>query len=339
MSSSRALIISIQYTQFPQYKLNGCHNDAINIIDRLKKMDSKISIVYMNDNLPTNNGLYPTRNNIIREIANMCNSRDNEDKLFFFYSGHGTSIFDFNKDERTILTRPNGMLIAGIQGTLKDSCLVSNDINNLNIVVDDEIANILSQLKANKKLYGFLDCCNSGTGFDLYKIHLGRLNRKITTNDFFRMQLEIQSKCNIISSDYPDKKDRVKGNVILISGTRDKDYAYEGLVNGKPGGYFTNALCWLLDVGGWNFNLRKFYLNLIALINLPEQIPVLTCSQEINLDNTFMTDFRYSNNMPKNIRITPNFRIRAINSEKITISKNGLKYFMRRRNKVFNKKN
>jgi len=81
--------------------------------------------------------------------------------------------------------------------------------------------------------------------------------------------------------------------VILISGTRDKDYSYEGQINNKVGGFFTYVLCNLLDYGVKNMSLKLFYFYLMALLNIPNQIPVLTLSKNLNLDQTLMNDLNF----------------------------------------------
>lgn len=288
---SRALIISNQYNQFPDARLYGCYNDANNFITRLRKIDPKMIITIMRDDLKINHTLYPTKINILREINNLCKSK--ETKLFFFYSGHGTSIQDYNQDEQTILFQRNGSQIVAIESLLQDSCLVSNDINYLNIVTDDEISTILRGLKPQQTLYGFLDSCNSGTGFDLAYVNLGVYTNKFTNNVIPKLTNEINTNCSIISSNYPDKIKNIPGNVILFSGTRDKDYSYEGQINNKVGGFFTYVLCNLLDYGVKNMSLKLFYFYLIALLNIPEQVPVLTLSKNLNLDQILMNDFNY----------------------------------------------
>jgi len=62
---SRALVISNQYTQFSSARLYGCYNDANDFITRLRKIDPKMNITIMRDNLKTTHTLYPTKKNIL----------------------------------------------------------------------------------------------------------------------------------------------------------------------------------------------------------------------------------------------------------------------------------
>jgi hypothetical protein len=290
---TRALVITLEYNQFPKLKLNGCYNDGEFMIERFKKMDPNISITIMRDNMATNSEYYPTKENILREFKKLCSSNCSEDKLFFFYSGHGFHVYDRNKDERTIFRSPNGMLLAGILGNLEDSCFIANDIKGTSFILDDEISDILTTIPENKKMYAFVDSCNSGTIFDLHKVYLGQVLEFFVHREINHLYKELERKTNIIISDYPDKKDKVKADVILFSSCYDKQMSYKGYLNGRVCGIFTAVICWLLDNGGFNYSLKKFYLLLIGLINNPEQIPVITSSKEIDIDNFILTDLKY----------------------------------------------
>lgn len=300
---SKALVISNQYQQFSNARLYGCYNDADNFISRLKLIDPKITIISMRDDLEPTNSLYPTRANILREFENLCKST--ETKLYFYFSGHGTYIPDFNNDEKTINSTNAGRIITQQQSLLQDSCMVSNDIVNLNIIVDDELAKLLQLLSNRQTLYGFMDSCHSGTGFDLCYVNMGSYNGFFSSKIIPELRNEITRKCSILSSNYPDKINKVKGNVILISGTRDNTYSYEGYTDGKPSGYFTNALCWLLDYGVSGMTMRQFYYYLMAIINNRLQIPVITTSQRINFDLVRMNDFVYSSKSKPITKVQP----------------------------------
>ena len=69
------------------------------------------------------------------------------DKLVIYFIGHGTQIRDKNNDEQ------DG----------KDECLVFKDA----LVVDDDIADIVTKNKQCKRLTLMADCCHSGTIFDI----------------------------------------------------------------------------------------------------------------------------------------------------------------------------
>jgi hypothetical protein len=287
---SRALLIACQYANLPQYSLYGCFNDIDNIKKRLLSIDPKMQITVMKDNLPTNSILYPTATNIITQFTNLTKS--SESTLFFYYSGHGTYANDINRDELAIGYNINGIEILRTQSYLTDSCLVANNINNLQFITDDTFSTLLQNLKTTQTMYAFMDSCNSGTGMDLAYVNMAKYMDSFTSITMTNLQKEITQKCSIVSSNYPNKIGLVKGSVILISGTRDKDYSYEGTINGISSGYFTSVLCTMLDTNISTITLKQFYLNLVALLNQPFQVPVLTSSLNLNLDNIFMSKFK-----------------------------------------------
>ena len=298
---SRALIIACQYKKFPKFELFGCFNDAEAFITRLKKIDPFIKITYLRDNLPENNLLFPNVQNITRELFNL--SKYPEKNIYFHYSGHGTTIVDDNNDENTILKTTNGNKISELNGINRDSCMVCYSNINLALIKDDDFYFLLSHLRADQILLAFSDSCNSGTLFDLCNINVGNYTEQFLTNDISKLLLDINNKCTIINSYYPNKT-KIKANIFLISGTRDKDSSYEVYINKNPCGIFTHNLCKILDYGVKNMTLRTFYYLLMASININQQIPVLTFSQNLNIDNYKMSLLEYKNTTNPPLRLT-----------------------------------
>ena len=179
-----------------------------------------------------------------------------------------------------------------MDGLGKDSCMVCYDGLYLGLLVDDDIFNILSTMNSDKYLYGFADSCNSGTLFDLPYINVANYTNTFNTNIISSL-LNQFNNCTIISSDFPSKINKTKGNIIFISGTRDSSYSYEVSINNTPCGLFTYNLCKILDYGASNLSLKNFYYLIIACINKLDQIPVLTTSQNINLDTYKMDVLLY----------------------------------------------
>jgi hypothetical protein len=296
---SRALIIACQYKKFPKSQLFGCFNDAEAFIARLKKIDPFIKITYMRDDLHERNLLFPNVQNITRELLNL--TRCSETKLYFHYSGHGTQTKDSNNDEKTILTTTNGNQISILNGVNGDSCMVCYSGRNLVLLRDDDFYFYLSRLRPEQTLIAFSDSCNSGTLFDLCYVNVGNYTSEFSTYDISGLLLEINTKCTIVNSFYPDKVNKTKANILLISGTRDKDSAYEVYADRKPCGIFTYNLCKILDYGVKDMSLRTFYYLLMSSINWNQQIPVLTFSQNLNIDNYKMSllEYKPEKNAPK----------------------------------------
>jgi hypothetical protein len=313
---SRALIINCNYSKLPQYQLFGCINDGINIINRLKKIDPLIQITHMRDDLDFNDPLFPDKLNIIRELNTLitCSER----KLYFYYSGHGTSIYDINNDEIDILKTKFGAHIAKLNGSGKDSCMVCYSDKKLELLIDDDFFNILKNLQSNKTLFAFADSCNSGTLFDLCYINVGNYTTSFNNSNDVKSLLKQVNKCTITSSNYPSRINKIKGNIILISGTRDSKYSYEVTLDNQPCGLFTYHLCKLIDHGINNISLKTLYLLLIASINNNQQIPVLTTSMNLNLTKFLVNVFNYSNkpintNKPINSKVQPKITSKNLN--------------------------
>ena len=82
---SKALVISCQYNQFNNAKLNGCFNDAANFINCLKRIDSKMTIIHMHDDLSSNSPLFPSRNNILQQFTNLYITVKTSERLSYFF--------------------------------------------------------------------------------------------------------------------------------------------------------------------------------------------------------------------------------------------------------------
>ena len=319
---SRALVISCQYASFPKNQLFGCFNDSDAFISRLKKIDPLMKITLMRDDLKNTHPLFPNVQNIGRELLNL--SKCLETKLYFHYSGHGTTTSDINKDETTYLTTTNGNQISILNGANGDSCMVCYYNKNLVLMRDDDFYYYLSFLRSNQTLIAFSDSCNSGTLFDLCYLNVGNYTDTFTSTDISGLLLQVDNKCSCTKSYYPDKVNKTRANILLISGTRDKDYSYEVSINNNPCGLFTFNLCKLLDYGVKDMSLKTFYYLLIASINWNKQIPVLTFSQNLNMDNYKMVMFEYKpdKNTPK-----PFMNVSVVGRAMIIAQSNNRKYY------------
>jgi len=142
-----------------------------------------------------------TRDNILNEFRNLLIHSQAGDLLLFFYSGHGSYTLDRNKDET------DGY----------DETIIPCDFKG---ITDDELKSIIqTNLKENVTLVGLFDCCFSGTMLDLKYQYLDSLNYdKYTENS---NQLE------------------TKGNVLMISGSTDKQTSADAVFNNKPNGAMT----------------------------------------------------------------------------------------------------
>jgi hypothetical protein len=155
------------------------------------------------------------------------------------YSGHGSYITDLNNDEID----------------KRDECIVPSDYK---YITDDILYNkFIKKLKITTKCRIIMDCCNSGTIFDLQYIN----NKNTNTNKIF-------------------------SDIIVISGCRDKQYSYELFFKKKNYGALTYNLNKIINS---NLNLSDWYMIINEKLNdenLQQNI-VISSSKDI-IDKKFM---------------------------------------------------
>lgn len=222
-----ALLVGINYRGAP-YQLEGCINDVTNMRDYLLKRQFN-NITMLTDDT----AVKPTKQNILNEFTKLLRNAVIGDTIFFGFSGHGTETIDLDRDETD-----------GI-----DEVLVPIDATSIRTcIVDDELRKIINlNLKPGVNLYALLDCCFSGTAFDL--------------------------KYNYLQNPNPFVGE-TPSQVYMISGCADNQTSIEGIVNGKPAGAMTTAF---LESGsptlkGLIDNMR----NWLSKNNVPQQ-PQLSC--------------------------------------------------------------
>lgn len=192
MPQKNALLIGINYKN-TNYELFGCINDCIDIREKLLEKGYNVNMVHDDSEIK------PKKSNIIDEVRRLLENSSYRDSLFIYYSGHGSYIKDYSNDEVD----------------KKDEVIVTLDNK---YIVDDEFNNLLHKyMKKYVSLNIVMDCCHSGSQFDL------RFN--------YNPKLRVNRRCK-----------HIDGNVILISGCRDKEVSYESYINNKNSGALTSTL-------------------------------------------------------------------------------------------------
>lgn len=189
LSNKKALLIGMNYPG-TGYQLSGCINDINKIEQLLRSSYGFSSISKMHDTSP----ILPTKLNILSQLALLLSTAKSGDVLFFHYSGHGAQIKD----------------VAGDEVDLLDEVIIPSDyFTSKNIITDDEIKGVIQKnLKSGVKLFILMDCCHSGTIFDLK----------------YNFKDDWSSLVNVSSLD-------TLGEVILISGCKDPESTYDTNVN------------------------------------------------------------------------------------------------------------
>lgn len=238
-----AIIIGINYIG-KSYQLRGCINDAL-LVNSILTNRGFTNIILLTDNTPTK----PTKSVIIKTLTYMLENAVNGDLVCLFYSGHGTKVFDYNKDE---------------DGYSYDQAIVPIDGN---ILIDDEIKKIINKyLKPNVSLFGFFDSCYSGSVMDLkYKYGNIITNYNISENA---------------------KETITPSNAIMLSGSTESQYSYESFIGKQEDGALTWAFSNVIaktPICSW----RDFLKNIRLTINNAKfpQTPQLSSGQLINIDS------------------------------------------------------
>jgi len=247
LSSNRnALLIGMNYPG-TTYQLSGCVND-INTIEKLliDKFNFK-NIVKLHDS----SSILPTKINIILQLKLLLTQSNSGDVLFFHYSGHGSQIKDINGDET------DGM----------DEVIIPVDyFSNNSIIVDDDIKGIIQEnLKEGVKLIVLMDCCNSGTIFDLKYNYDSNWNQVVN-----------------------NKSLDTKGDIILISGCSDSQKSYDTYVNSIYQGSTTRSfnetikttITWKQMIN----DMRQILIN----SGLSVQVPQISSGRPFDINNVIV---------------------------------------------------
>ena len=143
----KAVLIGINYYD-SDAELFGCINDVTQmknmLVDAYGYAESNIVVLRDDKNDPT---VRPTARNIVSNLVTAL--RGNNDEVWVHFSGHGSQVRDTNSDERD----------------RKDEVIVPCDYKTAGIITDDLLFRILNGTKAKVMLT--MDCCNSGSNWDL----------------------------------------------------------------------------------------------------------------------------------------------------------------------------
>jgi hypothetical protein len=189
----------------------------------------------------------PNKSNILTELTKLLSNSNNNDLLFFSYSGHGSQLVDRNGDETDGL----------------DEVMVPLDFN---VITDDELKTVIqTYLKPNVTLFALFDCCNSGTVLDLKYQYLDSLNYDNYTEN--------------------NKAIDTIGNVIMISGCTDNQTSADAFINNTSQGAMTWAFIESVNSKP-KLSWRELIQNMRKLLTNSQytQIPQLSTGQNFNID-------------------------------------------------------
>uniref|UniRef100_A0A6T1ZE55 Peptidase C14 caspase domain-containing protein n=1 Tax=Eutreptiella gymnastica TaxID=73025 RepID=A0A6T1ZE55_9EUGL len=146
----KALIVGINYVG-QQGELRGCINDAKSMKNFLEERGFSDFRILTDDDEGFGDDV-PTGENIIRGFNWLVEGASAGDSLFFHYSGHGGSVRDDDGNEK------DG----------KDETIIPVDYRECGQIRDDTIMkSLVMPLPDDCQLTSIMDCCHSGTVFDL----------------------------------------------------------------------------------------------------------------------------------------------------------------------------
>jgi len=270
--------------------LNGCVNDVI-IMRELLLFKYK----YQAQNLRLITDNRATKQNIIDRLKWLVTDAKDNDKLVFYYSGHGSRIVNRNYEEDY---EPDGY----------DECLVPVDYNIAGMIVDDELSEIFKKLNPKATLVCIFDCCHSGT----MTRNLNTLPPKIVSKDKFLVpNIDMLSRTSLTSlfdiQNNTFKSEEVfqkpvnnkiinitkQPNIIAITGCQDNQTSADA--------YFVNRF-----QGALSYYMQKqlildkeyklTYLSLLQLVSADlrnakfTQIPNLICDDDNKRFELFLKD-------------------------------------------------
>lgn len=268
----RALLVGINY-KGTSAELNGCINDVKHIREFLVKQcgypESGIRML-----VDEAGSLSPTRANIEDAIRWLVSGNMSGDTLFFHYSGHGAHITDRNRDET------DG----------RDEVLCPLDFETKGVISDDWLfTNMISKVVKGCQLWGFTDCCHSGTMFDL-KYNL-KSNCKYKKGGNVKNISYVASDWTNEFSLSTERNTDVPGNVCLFTGCEDTQTSADAFINSKHQGAFTNCLletlqarCVRLPNGNTRFESGKLMLkDLLKEVNCRLDIKTFSQNSQMSI--------------------------------------------------------
>lgn len=188
--------------------LNGCVNDANDWSSFLKTYGFETELILNTE---------ATKSNILSALENLVAQANAGDVIVFTYSGHGTSVVDTDGDEA------DGY----------DEALYAYD----GVVLDDDLRDVLQNVKADVHTIIISDSCFSGTVTRV--IAAPQAKAKYIPTSEIAENMKVRRK--IFSED-----EMVE---ILISGCSDSEYSYDAYIDGKYNGAFTANAINLLKEG------------------------------------------------------------------------------------------
>jgi hypothetical protein len=225
----RALCVGINaYTRSP---LNGCVADARTWARTLQGLGFELPVMLLDGQA--------TRDRILAELESLIRTSTPGDLIVFQYAGHGTTVPDRNGDE------------IGGDSPANDEALCPIDFTEGRLIIDDDLAAVLSRIPDGVRVTSFVDACHSGS---VSRIGLGpQAQRRGTTDERPRfvvaddrlIEAHVAFRAAYDAPRVSEARPRALDRDILISACRSTEVAWES--NGQ--GDFTRHATRVLAQG------------------------------------------------------------------------------------------
>lgn len=269
--AKRALLIGCNYIG-TSFELSGCINDVNTMEQRLNEWG--FSITKMTDH--SEGTLKPTWQNIVNKLTELVNETDENDCLFVYYSGHGSTIADTNGDE-----------ISG-----RDSTIVPLDVRKQGYIVDDKLRQILSGAVSGAKIFSVFDSCNSGSVCDL---RCNLFDTSYKSEPFIKQKINTDPKLISRYDKYINNRYvETEAQIVSLSGCKDDQYSYEIVSNnGNVGGALTYSFISCLNSQTPSVTFENMLFNVKSTLSSLRlsQNPSLMCGRESFDPTISLADF------------------------------------------------
>ena len=244
MVSKVALLFGLNY-EGTGCSLRGCHEDVRNMSELLRSKYEFDEIDVHLDGVSNRT----TASGILQEINNLaveCHKRHIE-TVWIHFSGHGTRVRDWSRDES------DGY----------DEAIVPSDYEKCGLVTDDYIRRVLRNFPSFTRVICCFDCCHSGSVADL------------------KYRYDNSDSCVVENKSTP-----CDANVVMISGCTDKQTSADAYnVNNRRKFSGACSSCLIKTLEDYENPTLFGILNELREELKSKgftQIPMLTCSREIN---------------------------------------------------------
>lgn len=256
-SPKRGLCVGINDYPYEGNDLNGCVNDALAWSELLTKRygfpKSEVKILLDSE---------ATKKNIMNGLKSLLAGTKPGDVLVFTNSSHGSYVADISGDEEKY-----------------DEILCPYDIEE-NHILDDELRDLISDLKEGVHITVILDNCHSGTAT---RAAVGEIIPGLKTPDDRRVRFLSPALRGLPVLENPwsakpkskMKHPESKMKEVLLSGCTDREYSYDAFFDGTYHGALTYYAIQAIKRANYKLTYSQLHKRIVNLISDYPQNPQL----------------------------------------------------------------